>query len=361
MTVDERFNLWQFTEIGKISEKAYLVKNINNGQLMVKYTAEKSSFEVFSAMEKITAPNLMRVYDSVISGGKCVSLCEYIEGVTLEKAVENIHNYDEYGTKNIIAQLCDGLSVLHRNRIIHRDINPSNVMLDKNGIVKIIDYDILRIVKTGQGRDTQILGTPGYASPEQFGFYQTDPRADIYSCGVLMNYLLTGKLPNEYLYNGNLTPVILRCIEMDPKNRFNSVDELKQVLLGKKVSVNTSQKPEKYINYWKLPGFRSGKFFAKFFTVFFYIMYIIMLLGYFNFWFQGKYSNDIPEGILTGLCIFVFLTALPYFAFGDFGGMSRLFARKHPMLGKAITKIIGIISLFIGLYLFCIIPSLYYS
>lgn len=361
MTVDEKFKLWQFTELGAISEKAVLVKNNYSGTLMVKYTADKKCFDVFQIMEKSSAPNLMAVYDTVIENDKCVSLCEYIEGVTLEQAVKKRGIYDEYGTVNIIAQLCDGLAVLHKNRIVHRDINPSNVMLDKNGIVKIIDFDILRIVKAGQGRDTQVMGTPGYASPEQFGFYQTDARADIYSCGVLMNYLLSGKLPNEYMYNGNLTPVITRCIEMDPKNRFNSVNELKQVLLGRKANVNTSKKPEKYINYWKLPGFRKGNPFAKFITIFFYIMYIIMFLGYLNFWFQGKYSNDIQEGILTGLCIFVFLTALPYLVFGDFGGMSRLFSWKHPMLGKVITKIIGILSLFIGLYLFCIIPSLYYS
>lgn len=358
MTVDEKFKLWQFTELGAISEKAVLVKNNYSGTLMVKYTADKKCFDVFQIMEKSSAPNLMAVYDTVIENDKCVSLCEYIEGVTLEQAVKKRGIYDEYGTVNIIAQLCDGLAVLHKNRIVHRDINPSNVMLDKNGIVKIIDFDILRIVKTGQGRDTQVMGTPGYASPEQFGFYQTDARADIYSCGVLMNYLLSGKLPNEYMYNGNLTPVITRCIEMDPKNRFNSVNELKQVLLGRKANINTSKKPEKYINYWKLPGFRKGNLAAEVFTVIGIAIYLFFFCAYLNFFSNGGYSDEVLRGVLIGLCLFFFLTALPYCSFGDIFGVSRLFSKKHPMLGKVITKVIGGISLIIGLYLFFYIPGM---
>lgn len=123
-------------------------------------------------------------------------------------------------------QMCDGLGKLHEHHIIHRDIKPSNMILQGDRI-RLIDFDAARIFKPGQENDTKILGTRGYAPPEQFGSGQTDPRSDIYALGITMKILLGGQC-------GGLKKILDRCTELDPKNRFQNVDELKSALTNDK-------------------------------------------------------------------------------------------------------------------------------
>lgn len=358
MDIDSRLNLWQYTEIKPLGRRAVLIRNNMDGRFMVKCVYDKDNFEVFSKISKLGNPNLMRVYDTVISDEKCVSICEYIEGVTLEHAVETNRLFSEIEVRNITAQLCDGLASLHQCGIVHRDITPSNIMLTPNNSVKIIDYDIVRTIKNGQNTDTQVLGTPGFAAPEQFGFTQTDERADIYSCGVLMNYLLTGKLPNEKLYFGNLTPIIQKCVEMDSENRYRSVEELKQETLGLKF-YKRNKIAKKYINYSRLPGFRGKGFFLKFLTVVLMIAYFVFAFAYINYtvslW--GRISFPVKH-FLTGIDFLFLLSALPYFTLGDVGGLSRFIVKGKPQTGRMIFRIIGYSSLLLGVVLFVLIVKL---
>src|SRR5581483_8841582 len=94
-------------------------------------------------------------------------------------------------------QLCDVLGYLHRRNppIIFRDVKPSNVMVNANGQIFLIDFGIARFFKEGQQQDTMLLGSPGYAAPEQHGLSQTNPRTDIYGLGATLHYCLTGRDP----------------------------------------------------------------------------------------------------------------------------------------------------------------------
>lgn len=339
MTVDEKINLWQYTEIQPLSKKAFLVRNNFDGRLMVKHLAAVENFKIFETIKNIQSPYLMRVYDSVVENGVCISLGEYIEGVTLEKAVELRGVYSEKAVKNIMLALCDGLSALHASGIIHRDINPANVMIDKNGVVKIIDYDITRTVKENRNKDTLIMGTPGYASPEQFGFEQTDDKADIYSCGALMNYLLTGYLPNERLYMGGLTAIIKKCTELDPRNRFYSIEQLKLALLGKPSS------SARIVNHRKLPGFKRGDTVCEVLATLFLVFYFIFLFFFMMNAFRSWLAENPIRTIVSGFTIFGLYTAIPYLSFGDIGGISRFIYRENPKVGKYILYAVGTISL----------------
>ncbi|MCM1256313.1 MAG: protein kinase [Roseburia sp.] len=89
---------------------------------------------------------------------------------------------------DVAGQILEGLDVIHRLKLVHRDINPQNIVISSDGVVKIIDFGIGRMYKELQGRDTEFLGTAGYAAPEQFGFSQSDARTDIYSVGVILNF-----------------------------------------------------------------------------------------------------------------------------------------------------------------------------
>lgn len=334
--------LWDFTFVSQIHKNIDLVRNNCTGQLMVRQLSPAESYPVFRAISSLNCPNIMAVYDTVVQNGICVSLCEYINGTTLAFNVERIGVYEVKAARNIMCMICDGLTSLHRVNIVHRDIKPENIMIDTNGVAKIIDYSITRHIKPGKKTDTYVLGTAGYASPEQFGFAQTSGKADIYACGVLLNFLLTGKLPNEELHTGVLRSVIERCIEIDEKKRFKSAGELKKVLQGRKINNHREFRPP--------PGFRGRHVFPKILTVMFYILWFGMLLVYINGFpmvSEWKLKYQIQQAIL-GADIMLFWSALPYVLFGDMFRLSEKINPDNPHNGKYVLKILGVASVVFG-------------
>ena len=190
--IDNQSQLWNFTFVAHLHKSVDLVRSNVNGQMMVRRISPAADLPVLTALCRIRQRNLMEVYDVRPENGVCVSLCEFINGTTLPERL-----YDVKTAKQILCQVCDGLTALHSRGIVHRDIKPENIMLLSDGTVKIIDYSISRLMKPDQRKDTTTFGTAGYAPPEQFGFAQTSGTADIYSCGVLLNYMLTGRLLNK--------------------------------------------------------------------------------------------------------------------------------------------------------------------
>ena len=343
--------LWDFSLVSQIRKNLDLVQNKFTRQLMVRRISPAADYPVLQTLCRIKHRNLMEIYDVKTQDGVCISLCEYINGMTLDMRVEYYQPFDIRSAKQILCQICDGLSQLHINGIVHRDIKPGNVMITDDGTVKIIDYSISRLIKPEQRKDTTVLGTAGYASPEQFGFTQTNGKTDIYACGVLLNYLLTGKLPNEQLHQGPLTTVIQQCIEIDENKRFSSADELKKVLQGKKINRRRPFRP--------LPGFRSKHVFPKIITVFFYIVWIFMLFVYINGFpmiMSSSLKNIIQQLILMA-DIMVFWSALPYLLFGDVFRMSERINPDNPRNGKYVLRILGTASIILGFVL--IFVSLY--
>ena len=132
-------------------------------------------------------------------------------------------------TKQIVLQLCQALWVLHSRGAVHRDIKPENVIL-RGADVWLIDFDAARLHKPEAETDTQILGTTGFAAPEQYGLGQSDTRSDIYSLGVLMNVMLTGEHPSKQLAEGRTGRIIERCTRVNPAKRYQSVVRLMEAL-----------------------------------------------------------------------------------------------------------------------------------
>lgn len=151
--------------------------------------------------------NMPEIYEVTEHNGKVTVLEEYIEGVTLFELLQD-ELYTEKAVRALVSELCNVLSLLHTHNIVHRDIKPENIMIDDAHTVKLIDFDSARIYKPYYPRDTEYLGTVGYAAPEQYDESATDTRADIFSLGVLMNVMLTGKNPSVQLYQGKLQKVI---------------------------------------------------------------------------------------------------------------------------------------------------------
>ncbi|HET9109493.1 MAG TPA: serine/threonine-protein kinase, partial [Ktedonobacterales bacterium] len=145
-------------------------------------------------LKQLKHPNLPHVYEHFSENGRHYLVMDYIDGETLEQKLTAAKApLPEALVLGWARQLSDALGYLHQRRppIIFRDLKPANVMVTKKGEVKLIDFGIARVFSPRSTRDTQALGTPGYAPPEQYGNAQTDPRADVYALGATLYHLLT--------------------------------------------------------------------------------------------------------------------------------------------------------------------------
>ena len=178
----------------------------------------------YRALAQMNINGLPKIYYCAEADGKTYVVEEYINGVNLQDELEQGKIFAEKQVLQIALRLCDVLLAIHSKGILHRDIKPGNIIL-QNGNAWLIDFGASKTVSGDKTQDTRILGTPGFAPPEQYGFSTTDTRSDIYALGKTMQALLGEK------YNGRLNGVIVKCTQFDPQKRIASVAELKKLLL----------------------------------------------------------------------------------------------------------------------------------
>jgi eukaryotic-like serine/threonine-protein kinase len=146
--------------------------------------------------------NIVIVYDAGDQDGEPYIVMEYVEGEPLDRAIKREHMQLEHAL-TIVEQICHALAYAHRNGVIHRDIKPANVILRADGSVKLLDFGIARDetrVDTSITSTGSLVGTPPYMAPERFAGSAIDGRSDIFSAGVLLYLLLTGRLPFDGEY-----------------------------------------------------------------------------------------------------------------------------------------------------------------
>lgn len=189
-------------------------------------------------MKRLDHPSLPRIVDIIDNGITIFVVMDYIEGESLDKILNEYGAQSEEMVITWAKQLCDALSYLHSQKppIIYRDMKPANVMLKPEGNIKIIDFGIAREYKEQNLADTTVLGTKGYAPPEQYSG-QTDPRSDIFALGMTMHHLLTGVDPrngeayapvrqwNPELSEG-IEAIIDKCVQPAAENRYQSCADL---------------------------------------------------------------------------------------------------------------------------------------
>lgn len=217
----------QLKRTEKVEITVWLNKSCEKKLIIKKYNTFVDAYKKLLHVEN---ENLPIVYEVLQDENGTIVLEEFVDGTTVAEILET-GLYTESGACDLILQICNGLKVLHGYGMVHRDIKPENIMVDNNGKVKIIDFDVARTIKENADRDTVIMGTIGYAAPEQFGIAQSDERADIYAIGVLLNVVLTGEHPSKNMYGGKLRRVIEKCTRLNPNKRFQSVEELEKKLI----------------------------------------------------------------------------------------------------------------------------------
>ena len=260
--------------------ETWLVKEDCTGKLFILKEIMPELADIYRTLQSFPNTNLAAISQTVKSDNKCIVIEEYISGNTLEEIINN-RNTNVHTAFNIIKQLLEVLIFLHGINIIHRDINPKNVMVSTDGIVKLIDFGIARKYKENSAADTTILGTEGFAAPEQFGFQQTDGRSDIYSLGVLFHLLLSGRIPEgNRCLNTEYKEFIQKCISLEPSLRYQSALEAYTSLVSMETTKRVNPvpgKPDK--NPVCLPGFRSNIWWKKSIAISFYIIMVIYMCG----------------------------------------------------------------------------------
>ena len=197
----------------------------------------------------ISHENVIRIYDlGEVNKTKYISM-EYIKGQTLRDLIHISGFLTVDATISLIKQVCGGLQAAHKKGIIHQDLKPSNIMVDNNGQAYIMDFGLAASVSLDKKKPGEVAGTPQYMAPEQAAGAKVDQRSDIYSLGIIIYQMLTGVRPIEaetaaeclrkQVEEAPLPPskikrhiphdlesIVLRCLEKQPVNRYQSVDEI---------------------------------------------------------------------------------------------------------------------------------------
>lgn len=183
--------------------------------LLRNYPGEPSV--AYRLLLKKTLSHIPEIYAVEPRAGGYYVLEQFVDGKTLSGECLSVPD-----ALRVLKELCEALTELHALGIVHRDVKPDNLLQTPDDQIYLLDLDAARQYKNHVEKDTCMLGTAGFAAPEQFGIVQTDHRADLFALGVTLNVLVTGSHPSQILCRGPLRRVIVKCTRIDPKTRYQT-------------------------------------------------------------------------------------------------------------------------------------------
>lgn len=338
MNFTMEYYLSKYEELSVLSDtkkcRTSLMRNKDTGEIVVKKEMGKESFSVYSLLKSIKNKNLIKVLECFRDEDKTIEIEEYVNGKRLDDYFREKKATLEQVVDVGIA-LCEGLAPMHKLNLVHRDIQPKNIIITNEGSLKIIDFDISRKENENATHDTTLLGTVGYAAPEQYGFAQTTNRSDIYSIGAVLKELSSFS---------ELDKIIAKCMEMDPANRYENVERLKNEL--EKIKGQTERKdndfgsgsyndmefgtennngesdelPKITLKYFikTIPGFRRGNFIFMIIAI---MMYGMILYAPYSVFMEYKYNTQLQRVI--GGIFYMLGCIIPYMYFANIGDIAR--------------------------------------
>ena len=243
----DKYEILTLISKSKRSE-VYLIKDKNTRIKRILKVYDRPEGSRDNLLKELSHTAIPIFVESHLIDNKIYLVREYFEGVSLDEYVEKNGVLSAKKTIKIARALLDILNYLHTRKtpIIYRDIKAENIIIDTEGSVKLVDFDISRKYDEKSSKDTVYYGTKQYSPPEQFGYSQTDARTDIYAVGVLMVYLTTFSTDIksiENLDNERLAKVIKKCTSFSPKDRYKNATELDKALASVEKTKNIGFMP----------------------------------------------------------------------------------------------------------------------
>lgn len=346
MDIKKRLQLSYYKTIATLNEehKIYIVQNSEDKHIYVKKILDVYNYNVYKYLHSHHVNGTPFIYELYQEENTLTVIEEYISGKTLEELLRQKHIFSIDEIKNIVWQLCNILNQLHNCKpaIIHRDLKPSNIILTDEGRVVLLDLNAAKHFSNNGNEDTTLLGTKGYAAPEQYGFGMSNPQTDIYALGMVINTLLHGDFSPIPYPNTELTPIVIKCLKLPSEKRYKSVNEIKKQL---NVSLVDSSK----LSYNKMmllpPGFRHLKPLN---------MIVASIVYIFTFWLclslEVKNSTPVTLFIQRIFCLIGFLGV--ELISNNYLGVQKSFSLCRS--NNIIVRILGI-CIFDFIYLFAII------
>lgn len=333
MNIDAELKLSYYKTVANLCPEhgVFLVQHVSSNQFYVKKEVALFNKEIYTFLLNHPIPNTPKIIELVESDDILYIIEEYIHGTNLQILVDQNGTLPEPKVAEILDKLCKILNPLHQMNppMVHRDIKPSNVILADNGEVYLIDFNAAKYSSTDSTSDTILLGTEGYAAPEQYGFGSSTPQTDIYALGKLANYLLYGTLEKQSTPNSMLGTIIQKSTELNPKDRYQSVQEIKDALQGK--TSNTNALPV---------GFRSKTPWKMLVAIIYYATFLWVSISL-------KVENSIPKTLIVYRVItFIMVMVSPQLALNYRG------CYKYMPFHKNKNQAIRILGILLGIAIF---------
>lgn len=326
MTIEQELELSYYQQVADIDSEhcVYLVQDIRTKEFYVKKLLTVYNADIYRYLQAHPIANTPKIHLLSEDHNVLTVIEEYIPGETLESILSKNKTIPEKQVLEIVAKLCVILADFHHcsPAIVNRDIKPSNIKITSEGVVKLLDMNAAKWSKEDADKDTRLLGTQGYAAPEQYGFGPSSALSDIYSVGVLINVMLCGEFPNRKIASGPLGKVARKCVELSPSARYQSIEELQNALSEATdgASAIPGRKPS-----WKRflpPGFRTNR----------PVRYIFSALGYLMLFYFGltvEVENAGPvELLLNRITLTTMMLCIVLFNGNYLGIQNRFFLTK---------------------------------
>ncbi|MCR5508006.1 MAG: protein kinase [Lachnospiraceae bacterium] len=345
MNIQNELSLSFYKDIAILNEehRVALVQHIQTKQIFLKKTMDVYNLNVYTYLKENPIPGIPKIYELIKQERSLIVIEDYISGQSLEKILASEGSLTEERVIKYTLQICETLSRLHASSppIIHRDIKPTNIIITPTDNAILIDLNAAKH-ESSKDEDTTLLGTRGYAAPEQYGFGSSGVQTDIYAIGKLMNTMLNGSFSQQTV-NGRLNTIINKCTELTPSNRFKSITDLANVLRRFGSAEKNQFLP---IEKRKLlpPGFRSGSY-ANMCVASAYYLFIAWL----SFDMKIK-DTPFALALIQQIFIFLILLSIPFstFNYADIHNRFPLCSsenRAKRILGIILLNLVVIISL----------------
>lgn len=355
MDYSQKLALSYYKTIATLNEahNIFLVQHRDTQKIYVKKILTVYNIDVYNTLFKHPICGIPQIVDYCVADNQLILIEHYISGRTLEEILCN-GNLSLSVVIHYVLELCSILHRLHSMNppIVHRDIKPSNIIITEHNHVFLLDFNAAKQFSVSTTSDTILLGTKGYAAPEQYGFGSSSPKTDIYAVGILLKEL-TSSLP---AIPASLVNIIEKCIKIDPSERYNTVwdleNALKSIFFAPKPEVSNPPSYKEVL----FPGFRTGTVWKMFIAIPAYLFILWLSLSL-----EVENTYGLALWVERIFCLFMFLCSiLITFNYMNVHKYFPLCTSKYRIvrfLGISIVNITMVLTLFIILF---IIESIFF-